>query len=63
MMENNMEVPLKTRHKSTISPSNSTTGNIPQENYNSKRHMHPKAHCSNIYNSQDMETTEMSSDR
>ena len=29
------------------------------ENSNWKRFMHPSVHCSNIYNSQDMETTQM----
>ena len=42
----------------SIWPSNLTTGNIPWENYDSKRHMHPNVHyCSTIYNSQDMEAT------
>ena len=42
-MENSMEIPLKTRNKTTIWPSNSTTGHIPWENHNKKRHMniHP----------------------
>ena len=38
-------------------PSNPTTGHMPWENHNSKRHMYPSVHCSNIYNSQDMEPT------
>ena len=40
-------------------PANSkpTTGHIPWENHNSKRHMYPSAHGSSIYNSQDMEAT------
>ena len=32
-------------------------GIYPEENHNSEAHMHPSAHCSSIYNSQDMETT------
>ena len=28
-MENNMEIPLKTMNKTTIQPSNATTGRIP----------------------------------
>ena len=32
-------------------------------NHNSKRYMHLNVHCSNIYNSQDMEATLMSIDR
>ena len=34
--------------------SHPTSGHIPRENHNSKRHMHPKVHCSTIYNSQVM---------
>ena len=55
--ENGMKIPLKTGNKSTIWPSNPTTGHIPWESHNSKRHMHPNVDCSTIYNSQDMETT------
>ena len=40
----------KTRNKSTIWPSNPSTRHIPWENHNSKRHMYPNVHCSNIYN-------------
>ena len=47
----------KTKNKITIWPSNHTTGHIPKENHNSKRHMKPNVHCSAIYNSQDMEAT------
>ena len=32
---------------------------ISRENYNSKRYMHPNVDCSTIYNSQDMETTQV----
>ena len=34
-----------------------TSGHVPEENHNSKRHMHANVHCSTIYNSQDMEPT------
>ena len=34
-----------------------------QENHNSKRYMHINVHCTAIYNSQDMEATEMSINR
>ena len=34
---------LKTRNKTTIWPSNPTTGHILRENHNSKRHMYPNA--------------------
>ena len=47
----------KTRYRITIWPSYATTGHIPRENHNSKRHMHPNVHCSTIYHSKDMEAT------
>ena len=47
----------KARNKIAIWPSNPTTGYMPWENYNSKRHMQPSVHCRTIYNSQDMEAT------
>ena len=31
-------------------------GMYPEKNHNSKRYMHPSAHCSTVYNSQDRET-------
>ena len=44
-------------------PANPTTGHTARENHNSKRDMHHNFHCSTIYNSQDMEATQMSTDR
>ena len=41
----------KTRNKTTIWPSNPTTGHIPWGNHNWKRHMYPNVHCNTIYNS------------
>ena len=35
----------------------------PEENYNLKRHMHPNVQSSTIYNSQDVEATQVSLDR
>ena len=32
----------------------------PEKNHNSKRHMYPNIHCCTIYNSQDMESVQMS---
>ena len=61
-MENSMEVPQKTKNGTTI-PSNLTPGHISRENDNTKRYMHPNVHCNTIYNSQDMEATQMSTDR
>ena len=40
-------------------PSNLTTGHIPRENHNSKRHMLSNVYFTAIYNSQEMETTQM----
>ena len=48
---------LKNWNKTTIWPSNSTTGDIPWGNQNWKRHMYPNIHWSTIYNSSDMEAT------
>ena len=56
-MENNVEIPLKIRNKVTIWPSNPTTGQMPWQNHNSKRHVYPKVHCSTGYNIQVMEAT------
>ena len=36
-------------------PDNLTTGHIPRENHNWKRHVHPDVHRSTIYNNKDME--------
>jgi len=41
----------------TIWSSNPTSGHLPRENHDLKRHMHSSVHCSTIYTSQDMETT------
>ena len=50
-MENSMEITLKTRNKTTIWSKYSSTGYIPGENDNWKRHMYPNSHHSSIYNS------------
>ena len=39
-MEKSMEIPLKTRNKTTLPPSNYITGHIPWENHNSKKLQH-----------------------
>ena len=39
-----MEIPKKTKNKTTIWPRNPTTGHIPWENHNWKGHMHPSVH-------------------
>ena len=38
-------------------------GHLSRENHASKRHMYSNVYCSTIYNSADMETTYMSTDR
>ena len=40
-----------------------TPGHIPGENYTFKRSMHLNVHSSTLYNSQDMEATQMSFNR
>ena len=55
--ENCMEVPQKTKNRTTIQSSNPTPGHAFRENHNSKRYMYPNVHSSTIYNSQDMEAT------
>ena len=49
--------------RTTMWPSNPTPGNISRKKHNTKRYTHPNVHCSTIYNSQDMEATQMSIDR
>ena len=48
---------LKTKNRISTGLRNPTTGHIPRENRNAKRCMHPNAHCSTIYSSQDVEAT------
>ena len=50
-MEDDTEIPLKTRNKATIWPSNPTPRHILWGNQNWKRYMYPIVHCSTIYNS------------
>ena len=44
-----------TPYSNCVWPSNPTTGHIPWENHNWKRHTYPSVHCNTIYNSLDME--------
>ena len=53
----------KTRNRTTIRPSNPTAGHTYQENQNWKRHVYPNVHRNTVYNSQDMEATQMSISR
>ena len=56
-MEKSVDMPLKTRNRTAIQPSNPTAGHTHQGNQNWKKHMHPNVHHSTVYNSQDMEAT------
>ena len=62
-MVNSMEVPQKTKHWVAIWPSNPTPGHIFRQSYNSQRYTHPYVHSSTIHNSQNMETTSMSTNK
>ena len=57
-----MKVSQKSENRSTLLSSSSTSGYLSEkdENTNLKRYMHSYVHCNIIYNSQDMETTEVS---
>ena len=58
-MQKSTEVLPNTKNPS----SKSAPGHTCRGNANSKRCTHPTAHCSTIYNSQDVEATQVSSDR
>ena len=57
--EDSMEVPQKTKNRTTTRPSSSTSRYFPEENTNTnlKRYTQPYVHCSTVYNCQDMEAT------
>ena len=48
-----MEIPQKTKHRTTIWSSSPTPGHLPRENLDSKRHMYFNVHCSIVCNIQD----------
>ena len=61
-LENSMEVPQKTKNRTTLRPSNCATRHL-STGYRcavSKGHMHPHVYSSTINNSQSMETAQMS---
>ena len=62
-MENSMKVLKESKNRTTIWSSNPTTGHLPREKHNSKRHVCPSVHSSTIYNSQDVEEPKYSSAR
>ena len=49
-----MEIPYKTKNRTTIWHSNPTPGHIHREKQNLKRYKHSNVHHNTIYNSQDM---------
>ena len=55
--------PWKTRNRTAIWLSSPTAGHTHRGNQNWKRHMYPNVHHSTVYNSQDMEATQMSISR
>ena len=52
-----MEIPQKTKNRTTIWSRNPSPGHLSRENHHSKRHVYSNIHCSTIYNNQEMETT------
>jgi len=64
-LENSMEVPQKTKNRTTLQSSYHTTGYLPKEykNTNLKGCIHPYIYCNIIYNGQIMEATQVSIDR
>ena len=63
-MENSMAFPQKFKNRTTIWSSSSSLGYISEGSEITilKWYLHPHVHCSIIYNSQDMETTGVSTD-
>ena len=60
-LENSMEAPQKAKNRTTLQPSNYTTGHL-SKGYMcavSKGHMHPHVYSSTINNSQSMERAQM----
>ena len=56
-MENSVEIPYKSGHRTAIRPSNPTAGHTHWGNQNWKRLVYPSVHHSTVYNSQDVEAT------
>ena len=48
-MKNNMEMPLKTKTRTTNWSGSPTPGHVSRENHNLKVHMHLGVYCSTIY--------------
>ena len=60
-LENSMEVPHKTKNRSSIWSSNGTAGYLCEENKHThfKISVHPHVHCSSSYHSWDEETVQV----
>ena len=65
MVESRMEIPQKIKNESAFWPSDPTSGNTSKEtqNMNLREPKHPYAHCSIIYNHQNMEAAQVSISR
>ena len=63
-LENSMEVPQKTKNRTTLRLSNFTTRHLSKEHRGAvlKGHMHPQVYSSTTNNSQSMERAQMSID-
>ena len=64
-MEDSKEYPQKNKNRNTMQPGNYMAGHLPKEDEdtNPKSFIHPYVYCSIIYNSQGIETRQMSIDR
>jgi len=62
-MKKSMEVPYKTKNRTTIWPSNPIPGQTTGEKYSSKGYMPLYVHYHSVYNNQDMKAIYMSTDR
>ena len=62
---NSMEVPPKIKNRTTIWSMNFTSGYLSEgnENTKSKRYLFSHLQCSDYYNSEDMETTQVATDK
>ena len=54
-----MEVPYKTKTGATVGSNNLTPGHKSEENHSSEGYIHLSVHCSDVYNSQDMEASSL----
>jgi len=56
-MESSVEVPKKLKIELPFNPEIPLLSIYSEKNMAQKGYMHPNVYCSNVYNSQDMETT------